>query len=281
MIPKSIKNLCQLNKSEFVASISVGLGKIFESCEALHRSSCLLFEKGEYRTGKILKILGNEEAAKFFILLDAIQCPPEQKENLARQLEKFNEHLAKGLYSKLFEWKPDKYGTLKHYVSGELEGHYLVNAGGFSWIFRNNILDQRDSAIYVDYIQIDDYWHKWQDPRPEYYVLDGVVSYNSVIEMVRAFYYTGVIEVEALNEYAKYWRDFEFSDETKYGEFKRGNEAFLSILDEKGMLKEAPEICYQTIKDEYPFPLYKEEMKVRKVSLKSLKDRQRTENYEM
>ena len=109
---RAIKNLIQLNSKDFTKEVSVGLEIIYESCLALHKSSLTLKKNKEYRGARIIESLANEEAAKFLILIDAIRCPNKEQKILSRQLEKFNEHLAKGIYAKMCSWRPDKYSSL-------------------------------------------------------------------------------------------------------------------------------------------------------------------------
>ncbi len=268
---RAIKNLIQLNSKNFIKEVSIGLGIIYESCEALHRSSLMLNKNEEYRGARILESVANEEAAKFMILIDAIRCPKKQQKYLSRQLEKFNEHLAKGIYAKMCGWRPDKYSSLCEYIEGELDEYYLDGPEGVEWVFRNSIISDREESMYVDYVQYEEDKHSWLTPKRFEDIGIGISSYNSAVEMAKSFYLSGVTSVESLTMFSEYWRNFEFSGETHYKEFKSANYESLKLLDEKGLLKEAPNPCYSLLINEMPFPLYKEPIKMNKVPIEDLK----------
>lgn len=272
---RAIKDLIQLNSKDFTKEVSVGLEIIYESCLALHKSSLTLQKNKEYRGARIIESLANEEAAKFLILIDAIRCPNKEQKILSRQLEKFNEHLAKGIYAKMCSWRPDKYSSLSRYIEGELEEYYLDGPEGVEWIFRNPIISKREESMYVDYVQYEENKHDWLTPKRFDDFEIGNSSYNSAVEMIKAFYLSGVSSEESLVLFSEYWRNFDFADETHYQEFKRANEESLKILDEKGLIKEAPDKCYSLLINEMPFPVYKEPMKMNKISISELKEIQK------
>ncbi|MDH3976566.1 MAG: AbiV family abortive infection protein [Deltaproteobacteria bacterium] len=272
---RAIKNLIQLNSAEFIKEVSVGLEKIYESCEALHRSSLTLEKNEEYRGARIIESVAKEEAAKFLILIDAIRCPKKQQKLLSRQLDKFNEHLAKGIYAKMCSWRPDTYVSLSRYIDRELEEFYLDGPEGVEWIFRNSIISNREESMYVDYVQYEEDSHTWLTPKRFEDIGIGISSYNSAVEMAKAFYLTGVSSEASLALFAEYWRNFEFSPKTHYQEFRKANLGSLDLLDERGLLKEAPDSCYSLLINEMPFPVYKESMRMNHVSINELKEVQK------
>lgn len=271
---RAIKNLLQLRSDAFIEKVSEGLGKIYESCDSLYLSFSSLVNNKEYQAARIIESVLKEEAAKFLILIDAIRCPVKHQKTLSRQLEKFNDHLAKGIYAKMCNWSPDKYSTLCGYIQDELKDYYLDDPEGVEWIFRNSIISSREESMYVDYVEYEENKNTWLTPQRFDDIGFGMVSHNAAVERVKALYLLGVCSVASLKVFSKYWQDFEFSNESHYQDFKKANSESLELLDKKGLIKDAPESCYSLIINEMPFPVYKEPMKMDKVSLNDLKETQ-------
>ncbi len=121
---KAIPDLAQLSDSDFLREIATGLTLLHNNANEIQKSATLLFEANNHVASQILQLVANEEAAKYFILLDAARCPLGSAKRGA-QLRKFNDHLAKGIYAKALDWRPDKLGALRRYVSTELDKFYL------------------------------------------------------------------------------------------------------------------------------------------------------------
>jgi len=276
---RAIKDLNQLSDNDFYSEIYQGLDAIYENCIELNRSYGFLFEAKHFRASRVLEPVLKEEAAKYLILIDALRCPRKNKIEFSRQLEKFNDHLAKGLYAELCNWKTDTYGRLREYIDGNLDDLYLDGPNGVDFIFRNRIISDREEAFYVDYAKGDDSYF-WLSPK-RYEVSNELFlssrSALSVVRMVIALHKIGITRMENLILFSNFWRDFVFDENTHYQILKEANSNFIQILDSNGVLKDskASDDDFSLIINDMPFPLYKEEMKVKKVDLNDLKEKQR------
>lgn len=275
---RAIKDLNQLSDNDFYKEISIGLEKIYENCIELDASFKLLTKNENYRASRIIESVSKEEAAKYLILIDSLRCPKKLHKEFTRQLNKFNEHLAKGLYSELCGWRPSSYNDLTSYIENCSEQYFLDGPLGVDWIFRNSIISDREEAYYVDYVDTGDE-HRWITPKKH----DGLGkmlftdSSSSVINMVKALHEIGIAEHESIIEFSNYWRTFVFSNNTHYQEFRNANLECFTNIDEKGLLKEHSDTTYSLVINELPFPLYKEDMKEIKISRDDLKKIQ--DNY--
>ena len=114
---------------------------------------------------EILRLAAEEEAAKVLILLDAVRCPRvERQSDFNRQLQYFNDHLAKGIYAQYCWRRPHSFSAVREWVDRERKEYYLDGPNNVDWIFYNEILRQREETIYVDYVE-NDGAHFWHDPR--------------------------------------------------------------------------------------------------------------------
>jgi AbiV family abortive infection protein len=274
---RAIKYLNQLADSDFFQEISKGLDAIYENCSELNKSYELLIQNNNYRASRVIRGVLIEEAAKYLILIDALRCPRKNNDKeFTRQLEKFNDHLAKGVYAELCSWKPDTYNRLCEYIAPQLDEYYLDGPNGVDFVFRNNIISTREQAMYVDYAQIDDA-HTWLTPQQDY-ELDDLIPFScvvpSVVKMVMALHGDGISKIEFISSFSMFWRGFVFDGNTRYQQFKNANHECLKILDKQGLLQGASEDTFSLIINEMPFPLYKEEMKEKKIKLSDLKEKQ-------
>ena len=270
---RAIKDLSQVRQENLVSEISTGLSKVYENSLELWTSARSLFESKNYRGYRVLEAFAREEAAKYLILLDALRCPLPL---FASQLQKFNEHLANGIYSKTCDWRPDSYRCLREYVDSELDQFYLDGPNGIEWIFRNDIISSREECIYVDYVAYDSDNHEWITPRAKdrYSDLFPHLVVPGVIRVIQALRSTGIEKAEALKIYAEYWRNFSFDDSTHHHEFRQAFIEFIKLLDNAGLLENVQEKEISILLEQYPYPLYREAMKENKVSTESLKERQ-------
>lgn len=270
---RAIKDLNQLTDDDLFKEISVGLGIIYENCIELDASFKLLVENKNYRASRIIEAVSKEEAAKYLILIDVLRCPKQKHKEVTRQLAKFNDHMAKGVYAELCDWRPSSYDDLTSYIKSSLEEFYLDGPLGIDWIFRNSIISNREEAFYVDYVDNDDE-HRWITPQSHDNVskMFSINSSSSVINIVKALHEIGVTEYAAIKEFSNYWRSFEYSGNTHYTEFRKANLECFTNLDEKNLLKEVSDDKYALVINQLPFPLYKEEMKEINISREALKE---------
>lgn len=270
---RAIKDLNRLKDTELFQEISVGFDKIYENCVELNASSKHLIESKKYRASRIIEAVAKEEAAKYLILIDALRCPRKNQKHMTRQLAKFNDHMAKGVYAELCSWRPSSYNELCEYIGTELNDFFLDGPMGIDWIYRNSIISKREEAFYVDYVQYDEE-HSWLTPQSndsisEFSFLDSNLA---VINMVKAIHNIGISKVESIKIFASFWRDFEFDGNTHYQEFKKANLRCLEYLDKESLLDDAADDQYSLVINELPFPLYREEMKEKKISVAALKE---------
>ena len=271
---RAIKNLNQLKDEDLFQEISTGLEKIYENCVELNDSSTYLLENKNYRAYKIIDAIAKEEAAKYLILIDALRCPRKNHKEITRQLAKFNDHMAKGVYAELCGWSASTYKELCEYIESELNEFYLDGPMDVDWIFRNSIISKREEAFYVDYVQYDEK-HDWLTPKSDPRISELLApssSNSAVISIIKALHDIGVGNIESIKIFSKFWRKFEFTDDTHYQEFRKANLECLELLDKKGLLNQDKDDQYSLVINSLPFPLYREEMKEQKISIAMLKE---------
>ena len=257
MRARAIKDMSQLNDSDFFKEVSEGLNLIMDHCSHIEADARYLTEHKRACGSNILKAFLKEEAAKFLILLDAVRCPRGPSERFTKQLARFNEHLAKGIYASVYDSKPTDFGEVRRIVQMECPEYYLDGPNAVDWILRNEILQRREESFYVDYIE-NDGSHMWLTPgrfyHPElissfYYSLQG-------LEVANALTIAGFNDPDALSVVARRWRTILMEHDFSWHQLREINLNTLKDLEEEGLLKETPEPLCQKIVDGWLFPMY-------------------------
>lgn len=251
MRTRAIRDLAQLSDQDFFSEVSSGIDHVLRNAVQIERDAQLLGEHERAREYHILSAVVKEEAAKILILLDAVRCPRNQADHFSRQLGRFHNHLAKGIYAEVCDWRPATFGELISYVDRERREFFLDGPNDVDWILRNEILQGREEMIYVDYVCTDD-GHQWWAP------YDGfpVVYTPGVLRLVQAFSDLGCTTPEALLVIANLWRPVVMTAEYHWADLHDLNAQTLEELASRDLLRGQRGDSYRVIVDDWSFPLF-------------------------
>jgi len=245
---KAIKDLNQLSDTELVIQVSEGLELIVDHFLSVEKDVRYLAEQNRQCGFNILEEVLKEEAAKFLILLDAIRCPRVPPDNFSKQLGRFSDHLAKGIYAEVYDYRPGDFGEIHRAVERECHEYYLDGPNDFDWIFRNEILQIREEKIYVDYIESDGE-HMWLTPKryyhPEMYPFTSYLR-SRVVEVATALWKAGCTKPDALQLLISIWRSIKMSDDFSWHELRELNIKTLEELDKNSLLNTQDDtVCFE------------------------------------
>jgi AbiV family abortive infection protein len=273
--PKATTDLAQLSDEDLFYQVATGLGLIFESATTLDADATGLAEQGRYRGARILRGIAEEEAAKFLILLDAVRCPRNDnssKERSARQLGACNEHLAKGIYTEYYWGFPSTFHEVRGWVN-QLRQEYCIDGPEYtSWVFRNRILDRRESQMYVSYVRYDT-GHAWETSNP--ILSDCAPPLSRMLGLIRAMNRCGFISANAIRQIANLWRPVQMTDNFDMSDMKDVNAQTLKAIKQMGF--RTVEDC-TAIEEGWYFPLYDLDLGREQVKLASLQSIQKLES---
>lgn len=268
---RAIKDLSQLSDKDFFSEVSVGLKCILENAASIQRDAKLLGEHDRLHGCRILCLIAGEEAAKFFILLDAIRCPRVPHDQFARQLSRFHDHLSKGIYADICGMRPASFGEIATYVERERRDYYLDGPNDIDWIFRNSILQGREETMYVDYVETDE-GHSWLTPLGIDFApmteLPGLRIASALDEL-------GFTTPEALAVIAKQWRSAPMTDDFHWSHLRELNIKTMEDLASRRLLHDEPSEVSQVVIDEWLFPLYSLDMTPIRVNKNELREIQK------
>jgi AbiV family abortive infection protein len=276
MRPRATRDLAQLADSAFCAEVAEGLALVIANARRLYASAVVLARAKHFHGARVLQALSEEEAAKHLILLDAVRCPRQPPARLSAQLARFNDHLAKGLYARACLLRPSTLAQLQEYLDHYREDLYLDGPNDVDWIFRNDILQHREEALYVDYVAHDD-GHAWFHPGIYDNEPLGLFTDTApwTLQTAGRLHDVGVASPEALAVVAAVWRPVPMAPELQWTEIRRLNHRTLESLDQKGLLQERPDSDYKHIIDRWQFPLFTLDLNLLRVDVGALRERQR------
>lgn len=153
------KSLVQLSSQPlhtFTEVLSEGMALIAEHVSTLASGASLLAAMSSPRGAEVLRVVAEEEAAKYLILLDATRFDYKEQGDRSRQLKRFSDHLPKGIYVRSYRGSPATYGEIVRYADRLRDDLYLDGPNDIDWIFRNEILAERDERLYVDFVDSDE-----------------------------------------------------------------------------------------------------------------------------
>lgn len=267
MRARAIADLIQLNDGAFLEQIAVGMEAVLRNARGLFEDAHELWLAGHHRAGEILARFAEEEGAKYHILLDAVRCP-KGGDALVRQLRRFNDHLAKGLYAEYLWIAPASYGEVLEFLQRERRSLYLDGPNDVDWIFRNSILREREGAIYVDYIDNGGI-HSWLEPRRPPTSASPLVEPRS-ISLASRLQAAGFGQPDSLAVVAKIWRGITFMPEDHWQRCNQLNLQTIEILNERGLLTRKGAAEAGRLAWDWLFPLHAADLTEIQVARKDL-----------
>jgi AbiV family abortive infection protein len=271
MRPRATKDLCQLSSFDFLDAISEGLTIIATNVDALWKDVLTLQSNKQYHGARVLRAIAEEEAAKFLILLDAVRCPSRDG-LLAGQLDRFGNHLAKGLYARACGMRPVTLRDLQEYMDDCRREFYLDGPTGTDWILRNEVFDDREGALYVDYVEVGGD-HNWLDPA-DTAAMSGSSTEPAAVQLLRHLHDAGLATASALAIIADVWRALELTPDTHCTTVRSTNRETLERLDDKKLLNDVGGSALSLILTEWQFPMYSLDLSLIKVDKERLRELQ-------
>ena len=236
-------------------AVAEGVPLIAENAESLEAAARRLFSAEECRASDIIRGFAEEEAAKVLIMLDAVRCPKEHREET---LKCFDYHLAKRIYALSCSYpNVASFGELSGLVALERQPFYLDGPNSVDWIFANSITTERERTIYVDYVQdITEAsgGYAWSAPDARSPVFTTYRPPESV-ELCRALCDAGAKSAEGVAVIADIWRGFAPDEETSRDDLQDLIVRMLNVLLEGG--HGAPDqAAVDRIVSSWSFPLW-------------------------
>jgi len=253
------------------ALLSEGLTAIAENGQALENAAEELSVGGHFRGAQILRTIAQEEAGKFLILLDAVRLGRQNQKGFRVQLKRAGDHLAKGLYAKAAEIRPANFEELIAYIDHERESHFLDGPNDVDWIFRNQVLANREEVLYVDLVETDGNL-VWLTPA-RFDILGGGGTPNAV-SLMSSLMALGCNSPRALPLVASIWQGFTPKPNTPWTEVRPRIERTIQELRDHGLVTVTlTENDVRLVLAAWPFPLHSVDLEKMEIDVSALDER--------
>jgi len=135
MEPRSLNRISNLPKARRLEVIAQGLDLLTEHVETLHDDLLHLVEENRRRAAAVVDALATEEAAKVIILLDLVRSGWADRDAVKRQIGRFYNHMARGLYARLTAGRPQDLNEIRGYADVLRRSRYLDGPNDVDWIW--------------------------------------------------------------------------------------------------------------------------------------------------
>jgi hypothetical protein len=268
MQPRALKRLMQLAEPERLDAIAEGLGLLAEHVATLREDVIYLAEGDRPRGRAVLAAQSEEEAAKALILLDLVRMDWRDRKAVSRQIGRFYSHLARCIYVDAVQMRPADFREVRERVDWLRRSHYLDGPNDVDWIFRNQLIAEREDSLYVDYVHEEE-GDRWTSPARKEGVDFGVDT--GVQDLVGALHRTGCTSRAGLEVVAAAWTEQPIDDDTHWQEVRAVNRSIVKKLAEGGhTLTDAMADDARRLIERWHFPLAGIDLKEIEVPLAQL-----------
>lgn len=250
MKTRQVKQLAGLPKSKRQSLTVEGLQTIGANVARLAEELEHCNEASAYRAARLVNNVGREEAGKFLVLIDAYRSPTASQATLARQFWRAGDHLSKLLYAQIADYSIGSQGELIRAVASHRRSLYLDGPNDYDWIFRNELLSERESALYVDLVDSEGHLEWWAP------VDWGMaISLSGSMRLVQALLETGLVSANGLDILSKAWTGFDPLTESHCGEWRERTARALCALPEINIDDSRLTTTAWYVADQWPMPL--------------------------
>jgi AbiV family abortive infection protein len=231
---RQLIKILNLPEAQRFGVIAEGLSLLAEHVGTLHSDLLQLMENDRPRSAAVVDSLASEEAAKMLILLDVVRMGWADQDAVRRQIKYFYNHLARGIYAWVASGRPADLKEIRGYADSLRRSLYLDGPNDVDWIFRNEIVAEREETLYVDYLAAE---HKnfWTTPASRDRYQTSLP--NRVVEIAVALDRIGCTKIESLEIISRAWQGVTINDKTHWTVVKKINRQIFAELQSQGLAK--------------------------------------------
>lgn len=271
MITRQFKRLAGLSKADRTRLAVEGLLNIGANVASLAKELEKCTSAGAFRAARLTYNVGREEAGKFLILIDAWRAPGAKQRVISRQFERAGIHLAKMIYAQIADYSISSQAELQRAVRSHRQGLYLDGPNDYDFIFRNDLLWERESAMYVDLVDSEGELEWWT---PSDYAMAISVPYP--MRLVTYLLGTELVSEYGLAVLSESWKGFDPHRDSRASEWTERTVKALSAFPDKNIKNGRLTKSASFIARQWPMPMVELEVEEEVVSLEKLQaDRER------
>ena len=211
-----------------------GLKIIATAIENLKLEFDICAEAGAHRAARLVRNAAVEEAGKFLLLIDHFRDPDATQAEQTKHFRRAGNHLAKLLYAQIADYSIGDRRELQGAVDHHRAGLYLDGPNDFDWIFPNELVSEREGALYTD-LQDREGTLQWSEPLDSEFVRHP----GQPVELVLMIAQIGLVSSEGFRALEQAWAGFDQTAASTYSDWADRTIRALEILADA--LGEVPE----------------------------------------
>lgn len=274
MIPKALKRIVQVPTVERSAIIAEGMSLLAEHVSVLSDDAERLALAGGTRGARVIDSFIVEAVGSYLILADLARAGWKDSELVGEQATRFYDHLARAVYVDSTAARPATLGELRAYVGTLRPQFYLDGPEDTNWIFRNDLLAEREEVLYVDYVHYDDGFRTWTTPKR---LEDWPRSRNSAVKLVLALDRSGLSTKRGVEIAAACWDGIDIgNDSLAWNQVRLCNRTVLDDLEAEGLhLDSWSEADRHRVLRRWTFPMNRIAVREERIAVGELEARRR------
>jgi hypothetical protein len=206
--------------------------------------------KDMVRATRLLRNVGQEEAGKFLILIDSCRAPHSDGRAISRQFQRAGNHLAKLIYAQMADYSITSREEMVDLIEMHRKELHLDGPNDFDFIFRNELISERESTLYVDLVDSEGELEWWA---PSEYAVPMGVSRPMIL--VQALVETGIVSPAGLRLLRDAWSGFNPLADSHYSEWAKRSSSALETFATQHMVDEAWSKAASRVVHLWPMPL--------------------------
>jgi hypothetical protein len=275
MRPRQFQQLAGLPIRDRDALVVEGLQAIGRNVSAISAELQACDDPVLSHAARLLRNVGREEAGKFLVLLDVYRAPGADQEKRSRQFRRAGDHLCKLIYAQIADYSIGSSTELLDAVALHRKELHLDGPNDVDWIFRNDLLMEREGALYVDLID-----HEGELAWLEPHRIELHPSTPTSMRLVQALSACGIDTLDGLHALTQAWTAFDAAEYSHCSAWGERTRAALAALG-------APEVEDDTWRaarwlaiDRWPMPMVDVSVEQERVDLETLRERRQRALYE-
>ena len=230
MKTRQFQQLAGLSKEHRVEKVLEGLQATGANVLALTENLEKCNDARAFRAAQLVYNAGREEAGKFLILIDTWRAPSASQDQISRQFNRAGDHLSKLLYAQMADYSIATQKELLSAINTHRRGLYLDGPNDFDWIFRNDLLTERESAMYVDLVEAEGSLEWWA---PRDYGMSVTVPFS--MRLVGRLLETDLVTEGGLSRLQEAWADFDPVEDSHCSKWAERNAKALSAFPDRNV----------------------------------------------
>jgi AbiV family abortive infection protein len=268
MKTRQFKQLAGKGFTQRLPLLIEGLAAIATNVRSIAAELNVCVDAQAYRAAKLLRNISREEAGKFLVLIDSCRAPGSDQATISRQFERAGNHLAKLIYAQVADYSIASQPELLRAIDGHRQALYLDGPNDYDWIFLNELIAERENALYVDLVESEGALG-WSSPCND----DGLVTAPKSLRLVEEIMKTGIVSQPGFPVLQEAWRGFDPTADTHHNEWVRRSTAALEAFAAQHEVCDGWDNIAGWVAYEWPMPMVAIDIKQVDVTAEELSKR--------